>query len=325
MNRLIVAVLCFGVLVSASLSEQQYQTLFSKWMKQHNKSYRHDMVRQRYNTWRANLAFITAHNAAGHSYSLALNEFGDMTLAEFKAVHASGTYKAPAASKMAPPAVDLDLPEVVDWRLEGAVLPVQNEEQCGSCWAFVSTDAMSCLWYQKTKLLVELSTQEVIDCSGAFGCEGCNGGLTSGAYQWVMSNDGICEAAVYPFVGQNQNCGSKNCTNVARITNFVSVPAADEVTLKAAVAQQVVSSACMASTQSFQFYSSGVFNDPTCNPQDIDHGMSIIGYGTTSNGTDYWLLRNMWGPTWGMKGYMYMIRGVDMCGIAESATYPTLD
>lgn len=58
---------------------------------------------------------------------------------------------------------------------------------------------------------------------------------------------------------------------------------------------------------------------------DLDHGVAIVGYGTTLDGTKYWIVRNSWGADWGEKGYVRMQRGIakkhGQCGIAMEASY----
>merc|ERR1712139_485931 len=71
----------------------------------------------------------------------------------------------------------------------------------------------------------------------------------------------------------------------------------------------------------FQLYRSGVLDSASCGT-NLDHGVLTVGYGTES-GKDYWKVKNSWGATWGMNGYVLLARGKNMCGISQSASYPT--
>ena len=75
---------------------------------------------------------------------------------------------------------------------------------------------------------------------------------------------------------------------------------------------------------SFQLYQDGVYYEPQCSSQFLDHGVTAIGYGTDS-GSDYFLVKNSWGTSWGSQGYIKMARNrQNNCGIATSASYPQI-
>ena len=71
-------------------------------------------------------------------------------------------------------------------------------------------------------------------------------------------------------------------------------------------------------SSSLQFYSHGIYDEPDCSPQALDHGVLAVGYGP-----GYFLVKNSWGTPWGDQGYVKMTRnGQNQCGIASSASYP---
>ena len=177
-----------------------------------------------------------------------------------------------------------------------------------------------------TGKLVSLSEQELVDCDTSGEDQGCNGGLMDNAFEFIQQNKGLTSESNYPYVGTDGSCNAKKEANhAAKITGYEDVPANSESALLKAVASQPVSVAIDAGGSDFQFYSSGVFTG-TCGTE-LDHGVTAVGYGTSTDGTKYWLVKNSWGTTWGEEGYIRMQRGIDasegLCGIAMQASYPT--
>jgi len=215
------------------------------------------------------------------------------------------------------------IPATWDWRDHGAVTQVKDQGQCGSCWSFSATGSTEGAYFLSTKKLISLSEQNLIDCSTDEGNDGCDGGLMDSAFQYIISNNGVDTEASYPYTATGPNTCEFNRANVgATISNYKDISQGDENALLSAVYVTPTSVAIDASHQSFQFYSGGVYNEPACSSTQLDHGVLAIGFGTES-GSDYWLVKNSWGSSWGLSGYIKMSRNKNnQCGIATSASYP---
>jgi len=143
------------------------------------------------------------------------------------------------------------LPAEVDWRSKGAVTPVKDQGQCGSCWAFSATGSMEGAFFLKYGVLESLSEQQLMDCSVPEGDQSCEGGLMDNAFQFVIDNKGICSEEEYPYKAVDEKCKT-GCQKVANITGFMDIKEGDEASMPAAVAMQPLSIAIEADQPIFQ-------------------------------------------------------------------------
>jgi len=280
-----------------------------------------------------NVQYIEAHNAkfarGEVTFNMGVNEYSAMTHDEFKAYFNLGQ-KIPLRN-----ATNVEiLPEVrkiagtqdsVDWRTKGAVTPVKNQGQCGSCWSFSSTGSMEGRIAIATGKIpgapAGLSEQQLMDCSKSEGNNGCQGGLMDYAFKYVISNGGLDSEADYPYKMANGMCDkAKEADHVGVITGYKDVTPKSDSQFAAAVAQGPVSVAIEADQRAFQSYKSGILS-AACGTK-LDHGVLAVGYSD-----DYWIVKNSWGATWGMEGYVQLARGESSgpageCGILSQPSYP---
>jgi len=278
----------------------------------------------------SNDAIINNHNSQNRSYTLGHNSFSDMTWEQFQQFHMAGgepLYLNRAPKNMVRAhltGIGQPLDDAVDWVTKGAVTPVKNQGRCGSCWAFSTTGSVEGAFQIASGNLVSLSEEDLAQCDHN-GDSGCNGGLMDNAFEWIEKN-GIASEAAYPYTSGSGVTGTcdkaKSAAPVVTITSFRDVPKGDEDALKSAVAQGPVSIAIEADKSAFQLYKGGVLDSAACG-EKLDHGVLVVGYGTDSDtGKDYWKVKNSWGATWGEEGYIRMVRGKNMCGVASQASYP---
>jgi C1A family cysteine protease len=288
-------------------------------------------TKQEYNTrfaiFSANYHSVMHHNmfnSAESGTELAMNQFADMTATEFKSM--MNGYKGTRKAKK-PVTLINAVPTSVDWRQKNAVTPVKNQQQCGSCWAFSTTGSIEGAHAIKTGKLVSLSEQQLVDCSKAQGNQGCNGGLMDDGFTYAEGTPLELESS-YPYTAKDGTCHAEASKEVVKVSTFHDVAPKDPVALQAAAALGPVSIAIDASGFAFQLYRKGIMKSKTLCGQSLDHGVLLVGYGSES-GTDYWIVKNSWGPSWGESGYFRILRDMTtkdggVCGLQQQPSYPVV-
>ncbi|KAM3728865.1 Cathepsin L-like [Dirofilaria immitis] len=265
------------------------------------------------------------------TYTTALNEFADLTDEEFKLMHGlripNETYlhKNRRTRQTLGQIYRYDpneqLPDSMDWRKSGYVSSVKNQGECGSCYAFAATAALEAYYKKTSGRLVDLSPQNIVDCTNNRGNFGCSGGYMNRAFEYAAYY-GIAQERQYPYAATVQNCRWHKRIALVNDKGYAYIPQGDELALKSAVAKYgPVVVGISASKRAFRFYSSGVFSHRNCG--HLDHAVLVVGYGTDNNYGDYWIVKNSWGTSWGEAGYIYMARNRgNMCHIASMASFP---
>ena len=290
-----------------------YMYKYLDYIKEYNKVFDYD----NFLNFKDNIQLVQKHNSENHSYHLEINHLSDQNIPHNTIIYhpTNGTYQGEN--------INLTSPFSVDWREKGVISNVKNQGRCGSCWSFSATGSIEAIHAIKTGKLLNISEQNLVDCSVDYGNKGCQGGSMDAAFKYVIDN-GLCSEKSYPYTGVEGNC--MDCDPIINISSYRDIIPNHEEILKLIVHQQPVSVAIQANLRSFQLYSSGVYSDPSCGTK-LDHGVLIVGYGHDPfSEMDYWIVKNSWGPNWGENGYIRIQRNIDqesgLCGIAMQPSIP---
>merc|ERR1719487_2641898 len=246
MMKTLVLIAVIGFAAAGPLGDDEYNTLWKAFKTDFKKAY--DTVEEhaaRFSTFKDNVDFITSHNARSeeHGYTVGINQFADMSSAEFKKTML--TYRADLKKPNPTPILDeSNLADSVDWVAKGAVTPVKNQGQCGSCWAFSTTGSTEGAYQIATGKLVSLSEQELVDCAGSYGNQGCNGGLMDDGFKYIEAKGDSLEST-YSYTGKNGTCSTSKQSDTAikagQVTSFTDVTSKSAPQLLVAVNKGPVS------------------------------------------------------------------------------------
>jgi hypothetical protein len=314
-----------------------------------------DEERTRAAIFEANMRRVDATNAAnGGAWTAGVTKFSDLTPDEFSARYTmkvprlpvvSGTRSRSRSELVADAALLANLPPTVDWVAKGAVTPVKDQGQCGSCWVFGAVGSMEG-FLQIAKGLpptppTVLSEEEYLACYSS-GYAVCNGGDAEAAFRWALTH-AICTESSYPYIPPTGkpyppppvlHCNASNCS----LPGAVGLPQGDvksiqyvatksAAALMAAVALGPVSVSVWAGP--LQNYRGGIMSGNCMPYQAGDHVMLVTGYGT-ENGTDFWTIKNSYGKLFGEDGFMRLKRNDSACdanggiGILSGPVYATV-
>ncbi|KAJ8722875.1 hypothetical protein PYW07_004055 [Mythimna separata] len=310
-------------------NDEHVEQVFKSFIKTHNRKYSDYNERaMRKSLFKKSMREVIQTNRQNKGYKLVINKFADKTPEEMEKYMGLrrrpegkvGTVPFPYDDKKLQEASE-EVPEEYDLRLLGLVSDVKNQEDCGSCWTFGTTAAVEgALARTNGGKLMALSNQAIVDCAWAFGAGGCDGGTDNAAYEWMMEY-GIPTVAEYgPYNNKDGECHIKNMTETFKIRGYTDVTPLSIGALKVALVNHGPLSVSVHVTRSFSKYSSGIFYDTQCNQLHLNHEVTLVGYGER-DGDTFWILKNSWGPQWGIGGYMYISAKDNVCGVATEPTY----
>jgi cathepsin L len=296
---------------------EHVQVAFRQWSMRHNKGLYASPEENnfRLRAFYKNYLRVNELNSQNTGAKFTLNKFADMTFEEFE-IKMTG-FRFTTRPRNYGKFDTLTQAASVDWRTKGAVNPVKNQGQCGSCWAFSAISSLESRNQIATGTLLSLSEQELVDCSGSYGNMGCRGGLMDNAFKYIRAS-GIAAENDYTYTARDGNCKAASIARaLSTISGYTDVPQNNCDALATAVTQGPVSVAVMANN-AWMTYTSGIMMSSQCGTS-LNHGVTAVGY--TS---DAWIVRNSWGSSWGENGYIRLQKqgNISTCGVCNMASVP---
>ncbi|MCP9262488.1 Cysteine protease [Dirofilaria immitis] len=225
------------------------------------------------------------------SFKTALNDMADLTDQEFNLMNGlllhnetshTRRYARQVSGEFLKYNKSTKLPKYVDWRKKGYVTPAKEQGLCGSCYAFAAAAALEA-YNKKTKnKLLDLSPQNILDCTWDLGNNGCHGGFMNPAFYYA-SKAGIASEAKYPYVHTaRRTCYWRKDIVAATDNGYTRIQQGDEKGLQYAVAKfGPVVVGISGYQHDFKFYKSGVYSSDQCRVPN--HAVLVVGYGTSKN------------------------------------------
>lgn len=206
--------------------------------------------------------------------------------------------------------------------------PIRDQQRCGSCWAFAASEVVSdrfCIatYDSAERINVILSPQDMVSCDTSD--LGCNWGYLDRSWDYLQ-NTGIVTDECYPYTsgaGVTGTCTVKSeCTNNQiqfkkyKTQKFRTYSTFEEINRD--IFTNVPVETGFQVYQDFMSYQSGIYKQ-TSNVFMGGHAVKVVGWGT-ENGTDYWVVANSWGTTWGEQGH-FRIAMNNCCNFEASMIY----
>jgi len=293
---------------------------FQRWMNKHGKHYTNDEYQIRLINYLGSVERVRLRNENGAKIGGAnygINKFSDLSPAEFSKIFLTARPSTISVDdRQVLPRTSLSLADSFDWRNSSKVTDVKDQGQCGSCWAFSATENIESVWMIAKNLNAQsmqaLAPQQIVDCDKSD--DGCNGGDTPTAYEYVIKAGGMDTEKTYPYHAADGTCKFKAADVFTKIASYkYATKTHNEGEMKTNLVAWAPLSICV-DAESWQDYTSGVMSHTECG-KSLDHCVLLTGY----NGA-VWNVRNSWGADWGESGYIRLQYGYNTCGLSDEAT-----
>jgi len=311
--------------LETAVAFQKYMTDFDK---QYQSTAEWDSA---FANFKATLARIAAAEARGVVGVYGLTKFSDLSKEDFRAkylmpkgsVDIKSLANRFAVADLNAPGAD---PATWDWRDEKAVTPVKDQQQCGSCWAFSTTENFESMTFLSGQPIPTLGPQQIVDCDTQ--SQGCGGGWTYWAFEYLLKAGGQETEANYPYTAQDGTCAFSPSKIAARVQNYTfattpcesgSCPVQDD-TLRTALHTIGPLSICVNAETWSDWLGLKPIPASECpgDADELDHCVQLVGYNWPSQ---YWIVRNSWNTDWGVAGYIYLQTGGNTCGLGDVVTF----
>lgn len=233
--------------------------------------------------------------------------------------------------------------EITAWnfslvRNSSQINTVQDQEDCGGCWAFASADVAGASLFLNHGTNQTMSPQYEIDCGGChvfnneqYCQDGCKGGYPLFSLADIETR-GAVSSRCKAYKAMKKTC-SDTCDNGYKATfysdNYFDYYFAYHEDMSFIRELVTTSGPCVAEMTVYSdlpSYTGGVYQHSSSARPGDGHAVTIYGFGT-ENGQNYWLIKNSWGPTWGDHGFFKIRLGVNESGIEQNvySLYNNLD
>ncbi|KAK0577737.1 hypothetical protein LWI29_037748 [Acer saccharum] len=302
---------------------------FSEFKKKYGKTYPTEEEEDyRFGVFISNLRLARRNQIMDPTAVHGVTKFSDLTLSEFRRQYLGSGRQIQLPDyigKRAPTLPTNNLPEKLNWTEKGAVTAVKNQSNCDGCWAFSTIAVLEGAYYLTTnkKELVELSVQQLIDCSTAT-CtnysdgsdpicnKGCGGGQRLLAFEYIKEKaGGVVKADDYNFTGETDNCKlSNNDKNfVASVSEYGIIPLDEDQ--YAAYLEKHGPLAVSTAIDIYQSYISGVMcpHKEYSSNEITAHAVTLVGYDNSTDAREFqWIVKNSYGEDWGEFGYFRLCK-----------------
>jgi C1A family cysteine protease len=305
-------------LCALAFSLHEREPEFRDWMLKFNKAYSTQAEYQtRFKVYLAASETVDQLNAAaeGANVTYGLNSLADITPEEFKLRLGSRVSNQPSVALVNAPLSSA--PNAFDWCKEGKCSPIKDQGQCGSCWAFATTENIESVHAIREGSLPILAPQQIVDCDT--GEAGCGGGDPKQAYQYVRSQGGLDTESYYPYRAVNGNCKFSAAHVGAKINGEANGYGGSEAQMAANLASTAPFS-IIVDASSWQYYTGGILPASKCG-HSLDHAVVAVGYDISAK---YWRVRNSWGAGWGESGYIRLEYNANTCGLRTEVLTSTV-